>query len=159
MGSSQSARKLTIANEEDDVNVITISEAVAKRLAESASQQPAVIAQKVTTASVATATTVAAAVPARASLPPQQLAEGYPQYTMSALAMQQKKNTELAEQETYWKQRMQNLEKTHEKINRAIDDEYKKALTIFDDCRGEDCGWVLLWWFLGARAEGLRGIY
>lgn len=132
MGLSQSSRKLTIENDENDNNVIRISDAVAKRLAQSAAQKT-----EAAPAVVRPAATPALANPARSPMP-QELSDAYyPQFTISALEMQQQKERELAEQEAYWKKRLQNLEKTHEKINHAIDDEYKKALTIFDDCRGE----------------------
>ncbi|OXU29452.1 hypothetical protein TSAR_011063 [Trichomalopsis sarcophagae] len=140
MGSSQSSRKLTIVNEEDDVNVIRISDAVAKRLAQSAeaaNEKPAAAAAVTREAVKAPAhEPTSAAVPARNAAAMQELSDAYyPNFTISALEMQQQKERELADQETYWQRRLQNLERTHEKINRAIDQEYKKALTIFDDCR------------------------
>ncbi|KAJ8675159.1 hypothetical protein QAD02_010945 [Eretmocerus hayati] len=125
MGASQSSRKLTITNDEDDANVIRISDAVAQRLAQSASSAPVdppprPIPQMST---------------GQAPITTQNVSDCPPSFTISALAVQQQKEKELADQEVYWKRRLQNLEKTHEKINKAIDDEYKKALTIFDDCR------------------------
>lgn len=155
MGSSQSARKLTIVNEEDDVNVIRISDAVAKRLAQSAetaNEKPAAAATAAVTREAVRApaqvSTSDAALPARNAAAKQELSNGYyPQFTISALEMQQEKERELADQETYWQRRLQNLERTHEKINRAIDEEYKKALTIFDDCRGT-----------GMRSVGFSGM-
>ncbi|XP_014216812.1 MICOS complex subunit MIC19 [Copidosoma floridanum] len=134
MGTSQSSRKLTIANDEDDANVIKISDAVAQRLSESAaaaaqSQQPS--------AKSPVQMSAVAALPARGPLPMHQEAgEGYyPHFTITALEVKQQKEQELHEQQLYWKQRLQNLEKSHQNINRTFDEEYKKALSYFDDCR------------------------
>ncbi|KAL7300695.1 MICOS complex subunit mic25a [Trichogramma pretiosum] len=121
MGSSQSTRKLTINNDEDDANVIRISDSVAQRLANEQSKQSD--KQEVASPAVRTAREVELSHTA------------HPHFTISALEMQQQKERELQEQETYYQRRLQNLEKTHEKINTAIDTEYKKALTIFDDCK------------------------
>lgn len=134
MGASQSARKLTIANEEDDVNVIRISDAVAHRLAQSASEAPQGAAP--TPASPVRDTVTSHAVPTK-TVGHSDIGDAfYPPFTISALEVKQKMEKELSEQEEYWKRRMMNLEKKHESINRVLDEEYKKALTIFDDSRG-----------------------
>jgi len=140
MGSSQSSRKLTIANDEDDGNVIKISDAVAKRLSESAAaSQQQQQSQQPSAKSPVPVSTAAAVLPSTrgASLPVRQdIGEGYyPQFTITALEVKQQKEQELADQELYWKQRIQNLDKNHQNINRTFEEEYKKALTYFDDCR------------------------
>lgn len=138
---SQSSRKLTVTNDEDDPNVIKISDAIAQRLSESAAVAAQQNQQQSSAKSPVQMSTAAAAVlPARSSAPtttPQQIEEGYyPQFTITALEVKQQKERELAEQEVYWKQRMQNLESSHQKINQALAREYKNALAYFDDCKG-----------------------
>ncbi|XP_015431199.1 PREDICTED: MICOS complex subunit mic25 isoform X2 [Dufourea novaeangliae] len=41
---------------------------------------------------------------------------------------EQQKEQELLTQDQYWQKRLENLEKNHLKINRIIDEEYKKAV-------------------------------
>ena len=144
-------RKLTIVNEEDEANVIRISDAVAKRLSQSAVEETSSSATTGASSGNAPQREVRPALAQQVHNAPlrshQEAADGYyaPNFTISALEMQQQKERELAEQEQYWQRRLLNLERTHEKINRVIDEEYKKALTIFDDCRGKARGDLVGW--------------
>ena len=139
MGAGQSVRKLTIENDEFEGNVIRISDSVAKRLAASSAASSA----------SQSSSHVTNPEPARMSHS-REISSGdsfAPMFTISALEMQQQKERELAEQESYYQKRLQNLEHTHEKINKAIEDEYKKALTIFDGSRGEITIYFILWYY------------
>ncbi|XP_015590208.1 MICOS complex subunit MIC19 [Cephus cinctus] len=130
MGSGQSARKLTISNEEK-VGVIKVSNAVVQRLQGSENTtgtqdvrsshppQPALAASQAQESQLATGYPVY-----------------YPEYTISALEMQQQKEKELNTQDQYWQRRLRNLERNHEKINQILDAEYRKAIEEFSDGQG-----------------------
>ncbi|KAG5318402.1 MIC25 protein, partial [Pseudoatta argentina] len=120
MGSGQSARKLTISNEEE-IGVIKVSNAIVQRLAQgekSKSHKPlpdekpaAPIQDPVPDASEATTGQPVY----------------YPELTMSALQIQQQMEEELNRQNQYWQRRLQNIENSYQKINRVLEEEYKKA--------------------------------
>ncbi|XP_043256380.1 MICOS complex subunit mic25 isoform X2 [Colletes gigas] len=84
MGAGQSARKLTINNEED-IDVIKVSNAVVQQLTRKANE------------------------------------------TASEPINKQQKEQELYNQDQYWQERLENLEKNHLKINSIMDQEYKRA--------------------------------
>lgn len=136
MGAGQSYRKLTIANEEDDINVIRISDAVAHRLAQSATEVPQSAAASAPASPVREVST-AHIVPTKTVGHQEVVDAFYPPFTISALEVKQRMEKELSEQEEYWKKRMIELQKKHENINHLLDEEYKKALKIFDDSRGK----------------------
>jgi MICOS complex subunit MIC19 len=127
MGSGQSARKLTISNEEE-VGVIKVSNAIVQRLAQGARtrtdrESSDIIGTPIQRPTPPSATTVTP----QAS----ELASGQPVYyselTMSALQVQQQMEEELKQQDQYWQKRLQNLEDGYQKVNRVLKDEYKKA--------------------------------
>ncbi|CAL1677674.1 unnamed protein product [Lasius platythorax] len=129
MGSGQSARKLTISNEEE-VGVIKVSNAIVQRLAQrdgseigesSADTRP-------------DSPKIQHPVPPPSAVPPAIAATSgqpvyYPELTVSALQMQQHMEQELKRQDQYWHRRLQNLEEGYQKINRILEDEYKKAVS------------------------------
>lgn len=128
MGSGQSARRLTIDNE--DISVVGISDSVVERLTqmheEGASESKKV---RSVTSTEPSSTTVESPqlsrsddIPVHSDSPMY-----YPQLTLSALMIHQQKEQELRTQDMYWQKRLQNLEKKHAKINEIIDAEYKKA--------------------------------
>lgn len=134
MGSGQSARKLTISNEEE-VGVIKVSNAIVQRLAQresessptdvrpdSPSKQPPAPAPLPSPA----APPSAASVPPAADTTPVQPVY-YPELTLSALQMQQHMEQELKRQDQYWHRRLHNLEDGYQKINRVLEEEYKKT--------------------------------
>lgn len=129
MGSGQSARKLTISNEEE-VGVIKVSNAIVQRLAQGerarAREPPSDTRSYAPTQHPAPpgATTVA---PQTSEATPGQPVYYYPELTMSALQMQQQKEEELKRQDQYWQRRLRNLEDGYQKINHILEDEYKKA--------------------------------
>ncbi|CAK9820122.1 MICOS complex subunit MIC25 [Anthophora quadrimaculata] len=129
MGSGQSARRLTIDNE--DTGVIKISDSVVERLIQT-SDKGADEPKKVRSVTLTepSSTTVESPqlshsddIPVYSGSPTH-----YPQLTLSALMIHQQKEQELRTQDTYWQKRLQNLEKKHAKINDIIDAEYKKAV-------------------------------
>lgn len=132
MGSSQSARKLTISNEEE-VGVIKVSNAVVQRLQ---GAEDDVGGKDVRGAQPPYPTPPPVGSPAS---PVQGGASSgvavyhYPEFTISALEIQQQKEEELKSQDQYWQRRLENLEKNHEKINAIIKNEYKKAVAEFTD--------------------------
>lgn len=126
MGSGQSARRLTISNEEE-VGVIKVSNAVVQRLAQgetttvnvsSSSARPDTANQNSTVCGTATF----APQDGTATHPMY-----YPELTMSALRIQKQKEEELKQQEQYWQRRLQNLKDSYQKIERTLEEEYKKA--------------------------------
>lgn len=124
MGSGQSARKLTISNEEE-VGVIKVSNAIVQRLAQrddESSTSPRPDSPRKHPAPPS------APVPSATPVPPGQPVH-YPELTLSALQVQQQMEQELMKQDQYWHRRLQNLEEGYQKINRILEDEYKKALS------------------------------
>lgn len=127
MGSGQSARKLTISNEEE-IDVIKISNSVIERLTHNATN---IEPQKVANNDVR-----ATALP-REPPPMEPPSVGapsgyyYPQYTISALQMQQEKEKELSLKDHYWEDRLDKLKKSHERIDLILEDEYKKAYNLY----------------------------
>lgn len=132
MGSGQSARKLTISNEEE-VGVIKVSNAIVQRLAQgerlrARGESPSDTrpgASPIQHPAPPGATTVASQASQEAT--PGQPVYYYPELTMSALQMQQQMEEELKRQDQYWQRRLRNLEDGYQKINRTLEDEYKKA--------------------------------
>jgi len=129
MGSGQSARKLTISNEEE-VGVIKVSNAIVQRLAQGERSRshrepppdtrPSAPVQHPSPPGATTAPQVGEATPG-------QPVYYYPELTMSALQMQQQMEEELKRQDQYWQRRLRNLEDGYQKINRVLEEEYKKA--------------------------------
>ncbi|KYN50095.1 hypothetical protein ALC62_00123 [Cyphomyrmex costatus] len=127
MGSGQSARKLTISNEEE-VGVIKVSNAIVQRLAQgekSRAHKPP---------SDAIPSPMQQSAPSRVTTSMSHTSEAtpgqpvyYPELTVSALQMQQQMEEELRRQDQYWQRRLRNLEDGYQKINRVLDEEYKKA--------------------------------
>ncbi|XP_012524073.1 MICOS complex subunit mic25 [Monomorium pharaonis] len=133
MGSGQSARKLTISNEEE-VGVIKVSNAIVQRLAqgestrargESPSDMRSSAPPTIQHLAPPSATTVAPQTSQEATAG--QAVYYYPELTMSALQMQQQMEEELKRQDQYWQRRLRNLEDGYQKVNRVLEDEYKKA--------------------------------
>lgn len=135
MGSGQSARKLTVENEEkDDNGILKLSDELIERLRNRAETIAA--AEETQSSEVRPATQVQHA-PIQAGppsqLPPRDLPAGgyplqyYPNYTLTAFQIQQQKEQELKAQEEYWKKRLNNLERNHYKINNIMEAEYKRA--------------------------------
>ncbi|XP_015118526.1 MICOS complex subunit MIC19 [Diachasma alloeum] len=126
MGQSQSARKLTINNEE---SVIQISTDLADRLAtRSRKPQPG--------------PDVLTAPPQSPVITPVSPSEGYPavhthpEYTITAYKMQQQKELELQAHDQYWQERLNNLKLAHERINRIFQEEYKRAMDEVTNAKG-----------------------
>ena len=132
MGASQSARKLTISNEEE-LGVIHISNGVAQRLAQGVSNN-VVAAPAPAISDVRVGATSPIKEPAVPSpLQPAPPAYGYPvqlhpEYTISALKMQQQKEEELNNQNVYWQKRLQKLKENHAMIDKILEDEYRRAV-------------------------------
>lgn len=129
MGSGQSARKLTISNEEE-VGVIKVSNAIVQRLAQRAEEKAGIKQESSTSQDIRSNTTNV--VPQTAQTAGVAPSFGYPVYyypelTMSALQIQQQKEEELKQQDQYWEKRLRNLEDSYQAINRILEDEYNKA--------------------------------
>lgn len=129
MGSGQSARKLTISNEEE-VGVIKVSNAIVQRLAQGERAR----ARESSSDTRSHASTQHPAPPGATTVAPQpseampgQPVYYYPEITMSALQMQQQMEEELKLQNQYWQKRLRNLENGYQRINHVLEDEYKKA--------------------------------
>lgn len=129
MGSGQSARKLTISNEEE-VGVIKVSNAIVQRLAQGEKAKA-----RESSSDTRSHTSIQHPAPLGATTVPPQPSEAtlgqpvyyYPELTMSALQMQQQMEEELKVQNQYWQKRLRNLENGYQKINNVLEDEYKKA--------------------------------
>ncbi|XP_012276775.1 uncharacterized protein LOC105697737 isoform X2 [Orussus abietinus] len=139
MGASSSTRKLTIPNKEE-VGVIKLSTAIVERLQGSGETAANVAATD--TAEVGTSFTLAAPLPERNFAPPPSgevppYPTQYPGFTISALQMQQSKQREIEDQEAYWRNRLRNLQKNHEKINKILEDEYKRAVEEYSTPAGK----------------------
>lgn len=129
MGSGQSARKLTISNEEE-VGVIKVSNAIVQRLAQRDGSEIGESSADTRSDSPK----VQHPVPPPSAVPPATAATSgqpvyYPELTVSALQMQQHMEQELKRQDQYWHRRLQNLEEGYQKINRILEDEYKRAVS------------------------------
>lgn len=135
MGSGQSARKLTITNEED-IGVIKLSNSLVQRIAQGErakanepppDPKPTIPVQHPTPPPPPpspSATTVVPPVTSNSGYP----VYYYPELTMSAHQIQQQKEQELKQQEQYWRRRLQNVDDSYQKINRILADEYQKAI-------------------------------
>ncbi|XP_076652055.1 coiled-coil-helix-coiled-coil-helix domain containing 3 [Halictus rubicundus] len=130
MGAGQSARRLTIDNEEE-IDVIKLSNSVVQRLTQKMNEP------NVQSGNEVRPITMTQPFANKAVPPPPPQSEGapsgypvyyYPQLTLTALEIQQQKEQELLTQDQYWQRRLENLEKHHLKINQIIDEEYKKAV-------------------------------
>ncbi|XP_029175181.1 MICOS complex subunit MIC19 [Nylanderia fulva] len=128
MGSGQSARKLTISNEEE-VGVIKVSNAIVQRLAQQ--RDGSEVNESSTDPPRPDSSKVRQTAPPSAAPPAVAVTSGqpvyYPELTVSALQMQQHMEQELKKQDQYWHRRLQNLEDGYQKVNRVLEDEYKKA--------------------------------
>ncbi|KAG6797877.1 MICOS complex subunit MIC25 [Apis cerana] len=126
MGSGQSARKLTINNEE--IDVIEISESVVERLTQKMNEEKPNVANEVRSATLTDSKKTASSQLSQSDIP---VNAGYPIYqpqlTLTALQIQQQKEKEFRNQDNYWQKRLQDLEQKHSEINNIINAEYKKA--------------------------------
>lgn len=132
MGSGQSARKLTISNEEE-VGVIKVSNAVVQRLQ---GLENEIGGKDVRAAQPLYPTPPPSGIPitpVQSGLPNGVPVYHYPEYTISALEIQQQKEEELKSQDQYWQRRLFNLERNHEQIDAIMEMEYKKAIEEFSD--------------------------
>lgn len=129
MGQSQSARKLTINNEE---SVIQISTDLADRLA-TRSKRPQPTSDAVS--APPTSPVVAPSVPPSEPYP---AVHSHPEYTITAYKMQQQKEIELQAQDQYWQKRLNNLKLSHERITRIFQEEYKRAMDEVTNVKGEE---------------------
>lgn len=128
MGSGQSARKLTINNEE--IGVIAISESLVEKLTQQMNKTNPVAANEVRSSTLMESSSKRA---------PSQLSQSgdapmnsdyamySPQLTITALKIQQQKEQEFHNLNNYWQKRLEMLEQKHSGINDVIDAEYKKA--------------------------------
>ncbi|KZC09339.1 PREDICTED: MICOS complex subunit MIC25 isoform X1 [Dufourea novaeangliae] len=130
MGADHSRRVLTIDNEED-INVIKVSKSVVQRLTQKTSDtesgkevRSSTLTESVVKKDVLPLPSQTGDIPVPSGYP----VYYYPQLTLTALEIQQQKEQELLTQDQYWQKRLENLEKNHLKINRIIDEEYKKAV-------------------------------
>ncbi|EZA49507.1 MICOS complex subunit MIC25 [Ooceraea biroi] len=127
MGSGQSARKLTISNEED-LGVIKVSNAIVQRLAQGEAMIDKSSSAKYDTAIQHSAVSSTPIIPPQADAAAVHPMHYYPELTMSALQIQQRKEEELKQQEQYWQRRLQNLKEGYQRIERTLEEEYKKAV-------------------------------
>ncbi|XP_017892083.1 MICOS complex subunit Mic19 [Ceratina calcarata] len=126
MGSGQSARKITINNEE--IGVIGISESVVDRLVQKVNESPATSKVRSSTLTESPSTTaVSPQFYQSGDTPVNSESVTCQHLTMSALKMQQQKEQELRNLDNYWRQRLWNLEQTHAKLNDILKTEYQKA--------------------------------
>lgn len=131
MGSGQSARKLTIHNEED-IDVIKVSNAVVQRLTQRIEETVPETSKDVRPTTPFQPAAAAPPQPFHGS-EPSPPPSGYPVFyypelTLTALQIQQQKEEELLNQDNYWQKRLHNLEKSHLKINSIIEEECRKAV-------------------------------
>lgn len=131
MGGGQSARKLTIENEEE-IDVIQVSKAVVDRMSEKANKVNSEPVKEVKPTDVAHSsadTAVSSRPPQDKNVPSasQYSTYYYPQLTITALQMQQQREQELKNQNQYWKNRLKSVEKRYSEITNTLDQEYKKA--------------------------------
>ncbi|XP_032682178.1 uncharacterized protein LOC116849296 [Odontomachus brunneus] len=132
MGSGQSARKLTITNEEE-IGVIKVSNSLVQRIAQREKQK----VQESSSDAAPTATpgqhstpppSATTAPPAPSNVAPEHPVYYYPELTMSAHQIYQQKEQELKQQEQYWHKRLQNVDDSYRKINRILAEEYQKTI-------------------------------
>ncbi|XP_012232006.2 MICOS complex subunit MIC25 [Linepithema humile] len=128
MGSGQSARKLTISNEEE-IGVIKVSNAIVQRLAQSERSGIGESSSDRSSTPLQRPPPPAATIAQTADTTSGQPAYYYPEITISALQMQQQKENELRQQEEYWQRRLQNLEDGYQNVTRVLENEYKKAIS------------------------------
>ncbi|XP_033339357.1 coiled-coil-helix-coiled-coil-helix domain containing 3 [Megalopta genalis] len=130
MGAGQSARRLTINNEEE-IDVIKVSNSIVQRLTQKVNEA------NIQSGNEVRSSTLMPPFPNKAvSSPSFQSGDApsgypayyYPQLTLTALEIQQQKEQELLTQDQYWQKRLDNLEKNHLRVNQIIDEEYKKAV-------------------------------
>lgn len=163
MGSGQSARKLTITNDEE-LGVIHISNGVAQRLAQGVASQKtkgvadgnAAVGGQWETSSVQQQ---ASPVPQLQSATPTYSTPIHtqPEYTISALKMQQQKEEELGNQNLYWQKRMENLKNSHARVDRILEEEYKRAVDQVASVQGEiDCFRVFSIFLMVAKTGMLK---
>ncbi|XP_053981993.1 MICOS complex subunit MIC19-like [Hylaeus volcanicus] len=131
MGGGQSARKLTIENEED-IDVIKVSQAVVERINEKVNEGNSEPVNEVKPTDVThspTNTVVSSRLPHDRNIPSssEYPTYYYPQLTLTALQMQQQKEQELKNQNQYWKNRLKSMEKRYSEMTNILDHEYKKA--------------------------------
>lgn len=128
MGSGQSARRLTISNEEE-IGVIKVSNAIVQRLAQRDGSEVGEPSTGPRADSPNKHPAPPSAIPTAATDATPGQPMHYPELTVSALQMQQHMEEELKKQDQYWQRRLQNLEDGYQKINCILEDEYKKAIT------------------------------
>lgn len=127
MGSGQSARRLTISNEEE-IGVIKVSNTIVQRLAQRDGSEAGVPSTGTRADLPNKHPTPPNAVPTAATNATAGQAMQNPELTVSALQMQQQMEEELKKQDQFWQRRLRNLEDGYEKINSILEEEYKKAV-------------------------------
>lgn len=133
MGSAQSARRLTISNE-DEVGAIKISNALVYKLAEASStdhQAPKSFAPQEIAPVIDTKKQPAPPKSAHPNV--DDVFDFNKYYTISALQMQKDMEDEIIEREAVWEKRLADIKKQHETVDQIIEKEYKEALKIFDN--------------------------
>ncbi|XP_043683190.1 uncharacterized protein LOC122636243 isoform X1 [Vespula pensylvanica] len=132
MGSGQSTRKLTISNEEE-IGVIKVSNAVVERLAQGSNKVPTDTIKDVSsfTPTQSANPTVPLSSSQTGNVPSGYPVYYYPELTLSALEIQNRKEQELQVQNQYWQRRLQDMEKKHLLIDRILEEEYKKTIDEF----------------------------
>ncbi|XP_034943821.1 uncharacterized protein Chchd3 [Chelonus insularis] len=137
MGSGQSARKLTINNEE---GVIQISKDLVQRLTQNSQQAASSRTDPSPTGETQEKVSTKPIEPHQKPLPqpaisPQVSSAGLghpgysvPEYTITAYKLLQQQEKELQNQEQYWQQRLAKLQMDNERINKIFQDEYNRAV-------------------------------
>lgn len=132
MGSSQSARKLTITNEEE-TGVIKLSNSLVQRIAQKEKEK----AESTTPGQYPTPSSATTVSPAASNATFGHPVYYYPELTMSAHQIQQQKEQELRQQEQYWRGRLQSVDDSYQKINRILAEEYQKTIAETSAKAGE----------------------
>ncbi|XP_066593972.1 MICOS complex subunit MIC19-like [Prorops nasuta] len=123
MGSGQSARKLTISNEN---GVIDVSNDLVRRLANSSKAKTSQSTEEVK--SVPSEHYSSKCFPPKTTESTGYPVFYYPELTLTALEIKQQKEKELNSQQKYWQLRMKKMEENYMKINNIIEEEYVRAL-------------------------------
>lgn len=133
MGLTQSSRKITITN--NDTRPFAVSNTLAERLSQGMVDDSVAAAHNQDAQRVLS-------VPAssvRPNLPVHRkilYTQDQPNLTLSALQMQQDKQDELQDTESYWQNRLQTMEDNHNAIDQIFETEYKKAFDEISNKKG-----------------------
>lgn len=149
MGSGQSARKLTVTNEEE-IGVIKVSNSLVQRIAQREKEKAS---ESSLNAVPTTPDQHPTPPPPSAMTVPPAASNGhpasghpvyyYPELTMSAHQIYQQKEQELKQQEQYWHRRLQNVDDSYQKINRILAEEYQKT-TAETSAKAGECQCCLI---------------